>query len=167
MAAPPAVNAPPGHGSSIRALVARSSTARAGAGAHRRPVRETSTVPTREEKKGDITGDREYGADWIDFYQDLIHAESGGYPWGNYDLLWERSPLRHVKKAKTPLLLIHGENDNDVHITQAEEMYTALRMRGIEAVLVRYPREGHGLREPAHRVDSLNRTIEWFDRHLK
>jgi dipeptidyl aminopeptidase/acylaminoacyl peptidase len=100
-------------------------------------------------------------------YQDLIHAEFGGYPWDNSERLWERSPLRHIKKAKTPLLLIHGENDNDVHITQAEEMYTALRMRGVETVLVRYPREGHGLREPAHRVDSLNRTIEWFDRHLK
>jgi dipeptidyl aminopeptidase/acylaminoacyl peptidase len=100
-------------------------------------------------------------------YQDLIHAEFGGMPWDNYDLLWDRSPLKHIKKARTPLLLIHGEQDNDVHITQAEEMYTALRMRGVETVFVRYPREGHGLREPAHHVDSLNRTLEWFDRHLK
>ncbi|HZS07110.1 MAG TPA: S9 family peptidase [Blastocatellia bacterium] len=100
-------------------------------------------------------------------YQDLIHAEFNSYPWDNFDLLWERSPLRHIKKVKTPLLLIHGEQDNDVHITQAEEMYTALRMRGVETALVRYPREGHGLREPRHREDSLNRTLEWFDRHLK
>lgn len=100
-------------------------------------------------------------------YQDLIHAEFGGQPWDNYDLLWDRSPLKHIKKAKTPLLLLHGEQDNDVHITQAEEMYTALRMRGVDAVLVRYPREGHGLREPRHREDSLARTIQWFDRYLK
>ena len=100
-------------------------------------------------------------------YQDLIHAEFGGMPWDNFDLLWERSPLKHIKKAKTPLLLLHGEQDNDVHITQAEEMYTALRMRGVDSVLVRYPREGHGFREPRHREDSLARTIQWFDRHLK
>ena len=100
-------------------------------------------------------------------YQDLIHAEFGGFPWDNYDLLWQWSPLRYVKQAQTPTLFIHGEQDNDVHITQAEEMYTALRRRGVETVLVRYPREGHGLREPKHRVDALERTLAWFDRFLK
>ena len=100
-------------------------------------------------------------------YQDLIHAEFGGFPWDNYDLLWQWSPLRYVKQAQTPTLFIHGEQDNDVHITQAEEMYMALRRRGIETVLVRYPREGHGLREPKHRVDALERTLAWFDRYLK
>jgi dipeptidyl aminopeptidase/acylaminoacyl peptidase len=108
-------------------------------------------------------------------YQDLIHAEFNGHPWNkrgenggdNYDLLWNRSPLKHIKKAKTPLLLLHGEQDNDVHVTQAEEMYTAMKMRGVECVFVRYPREGHGLREPRHREDSLARTLQWFDRRLK
>ena len=64
-------------------------------------------------------------------------------------------------------MFIHGEQDNDVHITQAEEMYMALKRRGVETVLVRYPREGHGLREPRHRVDALERTLSWFDRFLK
>jgi dipeptidyl aminopeptidase/acylaminoacyl peptidase len=100
-------------------------------------------------------------------YQDLIHAEFGGFPWDNYDQLWQWSPLRYVKQAQTPTLFIHGEQDNDVHITQAEEMYMALRRRGVETVLVRYPREGHGLREPRHRVDALERTLAWFDRFLK
>jgi dipeptidyl aminopeptidase/acylaminoacyl peptidase len=100
-------------------------------------------------------------------YQDLVHAEFGGFPWDNYDLLWQWSPLRYVKQAQTPTLFIHGEQDNDVHITQAEEMYTALKRRGVESVLVRYPREGHGLREPKHRVDALERTLAWFDRYLK
>ena len=100
-------------------------------------------------------------------YQDLIHAEFGGFPWDDYDLLWRWSPIRYVRDAQTPLLLIHGELDNDVHITQAEEMYTALRRRNIETVLVRYPREGHGFREPRHRLDALERTLAWFDRFLK
>jgi dipeptidyl aminopeptidase/acylaminoacyl peptidase len=100
-------------------------------------------------------------------YQDLVHAEFGGFPWDDYDQLWRWSPLRYVKQAQTPTLLIHGEQDNDVHITQAEEMYMALKRRGIETVLVRYPREGHGFREPLHRLDALERTLAWFDRFLK
>jgi dipeptidyl aminopeptidase/acylaminoacyl peptidase len=100
-------------------------------------------------------------------YQDLIHAEFGGMPWDDYELLWRWSPLRYVRDARTPTLFIHGELDNDVHITQAEEMYTALRRRGVEAVLVRYPREGHSLREPRHRQDALERTLGWFDKYLK
>jgi dipeptidyl aminopeptidase/acylaminoacyl peptidase len=100
-------------------------------------------------------------------YQDLVHAEFGGFPWDNYDLLWQWSPLRYVRQVQTPTLFLHGENDNDVHITQAEEMYMALKRRGVDAVFVRYPREGHGLREPKHRVDALERTIGWFERYLK
>jgi dipeptidyl aminopeptidase/acylaminoacyl peptidase len=100
-------------------------------------------------------------------YQDLIHAEFGGFPWDNYDLLWQWSPLRYARQAQTPTMFIHGESDNDVHITQAEEMYMALKRRGVETVLVRYPREGHGLREPRHRVDALEKTLSWFDHYLK
>jgi dipeptidyl aminopeptidase/acylaminoacyl peptidase len=100
-------------------------------------------------------------------YQDLVHAEFGGFPWDNFDLLWQYSPLRYVRQVQTPTLFIHGENDNDVHITQAEEMFMALKRLGVQTVLVRYPREGHGLREPKHRVDALERTINWFDRYVK
>lgn len=100
-------------------------------------------------------------------YQDLIHAEFNGYPWDNYELLWERSPLKHIQKVKTPTLIIHGEQDHDVHITQAEEFYTTLRMRGVETAFIRYPREGHGIREPRHREDQLARLILWLDRFLK
>ncbi|HEY2964499.1 MAG TPA: S9 family peptidase [Pyrinomonadaceae bacterium] len=100
-------------------------------------------------------------------YQDLIHAEFGGFPWDNFELLWQWSPLRYVRQVQTPTLFLHGENDNDVHITQAEEMYMALKRRGVETVFVRYPREGHGLREPRHRVDALERTVNWFDRFVK
>lgn len=100
-------------------------------------------------------------------YQDLIHAEFGGFPWDNYELLWQWSPVRYVRQVQTPVLFLHGENDNDVPITQAEEMYMALRRREVETVFVRYPREGHSFREPKHRVDALRRTLAWFDARLK
>ncbi|MFN2576670.1 MAG: prolyl oligopeptidase family serine peptidase [Pyrinomonadaceae bacterium] len=100
-------------------------------------------------------------------YQDLMHAEFGGFPWDNYDLLWQWSPLRYARQVQTPTIFIHGEQDNDVPISQAEEMYMALRRRGIDSVFVRYPREGHGFHEPKHRVDALERTLDWFDKYLK
>jgi dipeptidyl aminopeptidase/acylaminoacyl peptidase len=100
-------------------------------------------------------------------YQDLIHAEFGGFPWDNFEVLWQWSPLRYVRQVQTPTMFIHGELDNDVHITQAEEMYMALKRRGVDTVFVRYPREGHSLREPKHRVDALERTIAWFDRFVR
>jgi len=101
-------------------------------------------------------------------YHDLIHAEFNGPPWegSNYERLWERSPLKHAARVRTPTLFLHGELDHDVHISDAEQMYVALRRRGIDAQLVRYPREGHGFTEPKHRVDALERTIEWLDRYL-
>ena len=102
-------------------------------------------------------------------YQDLMHAEFNGMPWDgdNYELLWKHSPLAFVKNVKTPTLFIHGERDNDVPISEAEQMYTALRRRGIEAEFLRYPREGHGLHEPIHRVDQIKRSLAWFDSHLQ
>ncbi len=102
-------------------------------------------------------------------YQDLVHAEFRGFPWegDHYERLWERSPLRHAGRARTPTLFLHGEQDHDVHMSDAEQMYVALRRQGVEAELIRYPREGHGFTEPRHRVDALERTIRWFDRHLK
>ena len=92
----------------------------------------------------------------------------GAYPHegGLMDRLWERSPLRFVSRVKTPTLLLHGENDNDVPIAEAEQFYVALKDAGVETVMVRYPREGHGLRETAHVVDSIDRSIEWYKRHF-
>ncbi|MFN8573901.1 MAG: S9 family peptidase [Gemmatimonadaceae bacterium] len=100
-------------------------------------------------------------------YTDLIEAEFNQMPWDNYPLLWQWSPLAHVEHAKTPTLFIHGESDNDVPIGQAEEMYTALRKQGVDAVLARYPGEGHGFHRPAFIMDSNQRLLAWFDTYLK
>jgi dipeptidyl aminopeptidase/acylaminoacyl peptidase len=99
---------------------------------------------------------------------DYPRVEFKGYPWerGNAAVMWERSPLAHVANVKTPTMLIHGELDQDVVITEAEQMYSALKQVGVEAVLLRYPREGHGLREPRHVVDALERSLAWYERHL-
>lgn len=101
--------------------------------------------------------------------QDYTQVEWGGrHPWQD-DVaarMWARSPLAHVAKARTPTLFIHGELDEDVPLREAEQMYIALKQVGVETVLVRYPREGHGLREPAHVVDALERSLAWHGRFL-
>jgi dipeptidyl aminopeptidase/acylaminoacyl peptidase len=112
-------------------------------------------------------------------YHNSKPAKFGGYPherqWrlnGNaaprllMDFMWERSPLRYVANVKTPTMFIHGENDNNVPITEAEQYYIALKDVGVETVLVRYPREGHGFRETKHVVDSIDRSIAWYERHF-
>lgn len=82
------------------------------------------------------------------------------------DTLWKRSSLRYVAQVKTPVMLLHGENDNDVCIAESEQFYIGLKDAGVETVMVRYPREGHGLRESKHVVDSVDRSIAWFQKHF-
>ena len=105
---------------------------------------------------------------YMTYYNQYEQMEFGIFPHqGNLmDILWERSALKHVANAATPTMLLHGENDNDVPIAEAEQFYIALRDVGVEAVMVRYPREGHGLREPKHIVDSFDRSVRWYEKHF-
>ena len=82
------------------------------------------------------------------------------------DVAWERSALKHVAAAHTPTMLMHGENDNDVPIAEAEQFFIALKDVGTEAIFVRYPREGHGLSETGHNIDSIDRCIAWYEKHF-
>jgi dipeptidyl aminopeptidase/acylaminoacyl peptidase len=98
-------------------------------------------------------------------YSDLIEAEFNGQAADNYELLWKWSPVAYVRAARTPVLFLNGEADNDVPIAQAEEMYVALRRQGTPAEMVRYPGEGHSINfTPRHRLDYLQRIAGWLDR---
>jgi len=82
------------------------------------------------------------------------------------DVAWERSALKHIAAAHTPTLIIHGENDNDVPIAEAEQLFVALKDVGTEVVFLRYPREGHGLSETKHFIDATDRSIAWYEKHF-
>jgi dipeptidyl aminopeptidase/acylaminoacyl peptidase len=82
------------------------------------------------------------------------------------DVLWQRSPLKYVAQVKTPTMLLQGENDVDVPITESEQFYIALKDVGVETVMVRYPREGHAIREPKHQIDIIDRSMRWFEKHF-
>ena len=95
--------------------------------------------------------------------------ELGPPPWPDPDELWRRSPIRYVQDITTPLLLTHGEMDLRCAISQAEEMFGALRLLGKEVELVRFPGESHDLSRggrPDRRVERLARIAGWFEKHL-
>ena len=121
---------------------------------------------------------------YMAYYHDYLAVEFGGFPHEPFepvnaklwprnaerksimDALWERSPIRYVSRVKTPTLFIHGENDNDVPIAEAEQFYIAIRDVGTESVLVRYPREGHGIREVKHVEDTITRSLAWYRKYF-
>ncbi|HEV2447303.1 MAG TPA: prolyl oligopeptidase family serine peptidase, partial [Candidatus Sulfopaludibacter sp.] len=106
---------------------------------------------------------------YMTYYNQYEAMEWGAFPHqGNLmDVLWERSALKHVANAHTPAMLVHGENDNDVPIAEDEQYYIALRDVGVDAIMVRYPREGHGVREPKHVIDWIDRSIRWYQKYFK
>jgi dipeptidyl aminopeptidase/acylaminoacyl peptidase len=87
-----------------------------------------------------------------------------------YDLagrVLSRSPIVHVRNVRTPTLLVHGELDRCVPVSQAYEMYNGIaRLGTVPVELVVYPREGHGIAERAHRIDFWHRARAWFDHYV-
>ena len=77
------------------------------------------------------------------------------------------SPLTYIQNAKAPLLTIQGENDIRVPRGQAQEVHDILKAKGNVVETIYYPAEGHGFRKQENQLDSLRRTVEWFDRYLK
>jgi dipeptidyl aminopeptidase/acylaminoacyl peptidase len=75
----------------------------------------------------------------------------------------ELSPISYAPSLKTPLLILHGEEDERVPVSQAIGFHRALRETGVPSQLVMYPREPHVLSERAHQVDLLRRIRSWYD----
>jgi dipeptidyl aminopeptidase/acylaminoacyl peptidase len=105
---------------------------------------------------------------YMTYYNQYEEMEFGQFlHQGNLmDVAWERSAMKHIAAAHTPTLIIHGENDNDVPIAEAEQLFIALKDVGVETVFLRYPREGHGLSEVKHQIDATDRSITWYEKHF-
>ncbi|MBI2968428.1 MAG: S9 family peptidase, partial [Bacteroidetes bacterium] len=112
-------------------------------------------------------------SDWISFVNttDIIYENSlvhwNLWWYDNMQLVWDRSPMAHINNAKTPTLIIHGEKDLRVPISQGEELYYGLKTKGIDVQLVKYKRQGHGISEREGQLDFMKRTLEWFEKYLK
>jgi dipeptidyl aminopeptidase/acylaminoacyl peptidase len=88
----------------------------------------------------------------------------GGTPYDNVEEYRKRSAMTFIKQAKTPTLILHGQQDLRVPIGQAQELYLGLKRNGVPVSLVFYPREGHGLGEPRHQLDKMRRELAWMTR---
>ncbi len=104
-----------------------------------------------------------------DIPYEMYNVHSRKWPWDDWMGMLEVSPVFHVDKANTPILIMHGEEDTRVDPGQSLELYRSLKVRKPEVPvrLVFYPGEGHGNRLAASRYDYSLRMMEWFDTYLK
>jgi dipeptidyl aminopeptidase/acylaminoacyl peptidase len=81
-----------------------------------------------------------------------------------------QSPLAHVDRIRTPMLLIHSEHDWRCPVEQAQRLFVALKQRKVEVELLLFPGEGHELSRsglPSHRIARFGAILDWWGRHLK
>lgn len=90
------------------------------------------------------------------------------WSWEDFDLVWDRSPLKYATNCNTPILILHGKDDPRVSVTQSMELYRALKtLNKVPVRLILYPGEGHGNARTQSRLDYAIRTMEWFDFYVK
>jgi dipeptidyl aminopeptidase/acylaminoacyl peptidase len=110
---------------------------------------------------------------WRTMYRDMDEVLKAylrslmGTPEDNPEGYDRASPLTYIANAKAPLLSLQGENDIRVPRGQAQEVNDILKAKDNIIETVFYPAEGHGFRKRENQLDSLKRTVEWFDRYLK
>jgi dipeptidyl aminopeptidase/acylaminoacyl peptidase len=95
--------------------------------------------------------------------------EYPGDPWEAPQFYLERSPITYVTRIRTPLLILHGEEDLRCPIEQAEQLFVALKKCGVPTLFVRFPGESHDLSRsgrPRHRVERLRHILGWLDAYL-
>ena len=93
----------------------------------------------------------------------LFLADTYTNPGGKY---FQRSPIMHVDKTKTPTLNICGALDRCTPPEEAVQFHNALLENGVRSVLVTYPEEGHGVRKWPASIDYAARLTDWFERHI-
>jgi dipeptidyl aminopeptidase/acylaminoacyl peptidase len=102
--------------------------------------------------------------------QAIFEASQGrltpGY-WDNWDAFARNSPIYHIKKVQTPLLLLHNDKDGAVDFTQGIEYYNGLRRLNKPVVMITYKGENHGIAKLPNRKDYAVRMMEYFDYMLK
>lgn len=119
--------------------------------------------------KGAVSGASEanYTANYgHDIYQREWEMELG-LPWEN-QAAWDRiSSFFRIANVTTPTLFIGGADDWNVPVINSEQMYLALRRRGIETGLVVYPGEDHSIDRPSFQKDRFERYLGWYNKYVK
>ena len=101
------------------------------------------------------------------FQYEQTQSRIGGTIWERPMQYWENSPLFHLDKANTPVLILHNDKDGAVPWYQGIEFFVAMRRLGKEAYLANYNGEDHGLRKRQNQRDWTRRMAQFFHHHLK
>lgn len=96
---------------------------------------------------------------YLEYYLD-------GDPWSASEAYKRHSPISYANQIRTPTLIIQGEADHRVPLSQAKELYQALRRHDVEVEFIILPRQGHVTTEPRLQQYSLERNLQWFERWL-
>ena len=93
----------------------------------------------------------------------------GGLPWENYQSYWARSPLSLMGNVKTPTLVVVGAEDYRTPVSESEQLYSALKLKGVPTMLVKVPNASHGgiAARPSQSAAKASAIIAWFDKYKK
>lgn len=108
-----------------------------------------------------------YGVSDIGFF--FTEWELGKNLLDDPNKLWDFSPLKYAADVKTPLLIVHGEEDLRCPIEQGEQLFTTLKHLKKDVEFVRFPGASHELSrsgEPLMRIERLNHICRWLDKYL-
>jgi dipeptidyl aminopeptidase/acylaminoacyl peptidase len=95
------------------------------------------------------------------------YEEELGPPWKNKNKWFDLSyPFFQVEQIKTPTLFMASQNDFNVPVAGAEQMYQAFKSVGIPTELIIYPGQNHGLSVPSYIIHRYKRHIDWYQRYL-
>jgi len=97
----------------------------------------------------------------------FVNWEFKGMPWDNPELYSKWSPSNFVKEFKTPTLVIHGEQDFRVPVSQGMQLFTALKSQKVPSKLVLFPDEGHWVLKPQNTVLWYSQFLDWIGQWTK
>jgi len=113
-------------------------------------------------------------SNWISDYgtADIYRTketEFFGTPWDKEarDRMIRQSPITYAGRVKTPTLFVHGEADQRVPYEEGEQMYFALRRRGVPAKMIRYADQPHGIAGHWNNVHRMINELQWWEKYLK
>lgn len=92
--------------------------------------------------------------------------EFHGPPWERWDVYRENSPATHAARMRTPVLVIHGQRDYRVDLSDGLQLYSTLRRQGVAARFLTFPDEGHHIHQPDAWLFMWREIFGWLKRHM-
>ena len=109
-----------------------------------------------------------YGVSDIGYY--FANDQTAGDIWDNLEKMWDQSPIKYAKNVKTPTLFIHSDEDYRCPLEQGLQMYTRIKLNGVDTKMCIFHGENHELSrsgKPKGRIKRLEEIKAWFDKYLK